>query len=87
MTFLQGVHKYLLFSLCKKSQWKTYCLGLFQLTDETVILPFGCFTGGSHQQTAGEDEQKRRLGFCIFSKLGHLWRKAMPALKSSVINS
>lgn len=87
MTFLQGVHKYLLFSLCKKSQWKSYCLGLFHLTDETVMLPFGYFAVGLHQQNTGEDEQKRRLGFCIFSKRGHLWRKSMPALKSSVINS
>lgn len=47
----------------------------------------GVLQEGLHQQTSGEDEQKWRLGFCIFSKLGHLWRKVMPALKSSVINS
>lgn len=46
----------------------------------------GVLQEGLHQQNAGEDEQKRMLGCCIFSKLGHLWRKVMPALKSSVIN-
>lgn len=70
MAFLQGVHKYFLFFLCKKSQWKTYCLGWFHLTDETVTLSVRYFGVGSPhlsstRQKNGEDKQKSRLGFCI----------------------
>lgn len=88
MAFLQGVHKYLLFFLCKKSQWKTYCLGLFHLTDEIVTLSVRYFGVGSPhlsytRQRTGVDEEKSRLGFYISepSELGHPWSKAMSALK------
>lgn len=93
MAFLQGVHKYLLFFLCKKSQRKTYCLGLFRLTAEIVTLSARYFGVGSPRlssarQRTGADEKRSRLGFCPAepSALGHPWSKAMSALKWSVIN-
>ena len=93
MAFLQGVHKYLLFFLCKKSQWKTYCLGLFHLADLTVTLSIRYFGIGSPhvssaRQRTGAEKKKSRLGFCMSepSELGHPWSKAKPALKRRVIN-
>lgn len=68
MAFLQGVHKYLLFFLCKKkSPWKMYCLVLFQVTDEIVTLSaryFGVGSPrlGSTRQRAGASEQRSRMG-------------------------